>query len=214
MKSTDSQKTQKTPKATANNDKTKGKPKGAPSAIIMAERKDKDGKKSVTSHCTCYHKFTDADIPIIYEGLKKYHPMIAIVDKVGCSYAGLLDFIKRTPVLAEMKERAERGMVDIAIARLFESINMGNLNAIIYYLNCKARDRGFGEHQIIDANVNEKGGRRIIINAMTPERVAEAKRKCEERSKAAADKGIPTDKPKKEDNKPKDEQKPTVGGLF
>lgn len=188
----------------------------SPNAAIMAEKKDKDGKKTVSSHCSCYHKFTDADIPIIYDGLKKYHPLIAIVDKIGCSYGGLLDFIKRTPVLSEMKERADKGMVDIAVARLFESINMGNLNAIIYFLNCKARDRGFGEHQTIDANVNEKGGRRIVINAMTPERVAEAKKKCMERSKAAADQGIPTDQPQrteqpKESNK---EEQPASGGLF
>ena len=188
-----------------------------PSAIIMSEKKDKkSGLKKVTSHCACFHKFTDADIPVIYEGLKKYHPIIAIVDKIGCSYSGLMDFIERTPVLKEMKNRADKGMVDIAKSRLFEQINMGNLHAIIYFLNCKGRDQGFGEHQTIDATVNEKGGRRIVINAMTPERVAEAKRKCEERSKAAADKGIPTDQPQREVKEEDDSQDapPVSGGLF
>lgn len=189
----------------------KNQASSVPSATIMAETSDKNGIKKVTSHCACYHKFTDADIPVIYEGLKKYHPLVAIVDKIGCSYTGLMEFIDRTPVLKEMKLRSEKGMVDIAMSRLFESINMGNLNAIIYFLNCKGRDRGFGEHQTIDANVNEQGGRRIVINAITKDRVEQAKKMCKARSEAAADKGIPTDKPQREDVK---DEAPKSGGLF
>lgn len=187
------------------------KKKSPPSASIMSETVGKDGKKKVSTHVTCYHKFTDKDIPIILDGLRKYHPLVAIVDKIGCSYEGLLDFINRTPVLKEMKLRSEKGMVDIAMSRLFESINMGNLNAIIYFLNCKGRDRGFGEHQTIDANVNEQGGRRIVINAITKDRVEQAKKMCKARSEAAADKGVPTDKPQREDVK---DDAPKSGGLF
>ena len=158
------------------------KPKPKAAAVVMTETKaNSNGQKRVRPADMFSHKLSAADIPVIIDGLRKYHPILAIADKLDCSYDGLLRFIHKTPVLEETYNRQQNGMVDIAIGRLFENINMGNLNAIIYFLNTKGRDRGFGDFQSIEQTIKDKTPqRRIVIGNFTPEIVAAMKKRAED----------------------------------
>lgn len=155
-------------------------------AQIMSEGNSKANGGKTVRPTQFSHKFTESDIPTIIDGLSKYHPLIAIANKLDCSYSGLQKFIHSTPVLEEAFNRTKEGMKDIAVSRLYESINMGNLNAIIYYLNTQARDRGFGEHHTIDENINDKTpARRIVIGNVSADMVAKMKAKCAAATEAA-----------------------------
>lgn len=152
----------------------------------MTETKKSDGQKTVR-HTHYSHKLSEDDFPDIIDGLRKYHPILAIADKLDCSYDGLLRFIHKNPTLEETYKRQQEGMIDIAVGRLFENINMGNLNAIIYFLNTKGRERGFGDFQSIEQTIKDKTPqRRIVIGNFNPEKVAEMKKKAEDAT--AADK--------------------------
>ena len=159
------------------------KPKSA--AAMKSGSRGKGGKKTV-SYTMYTHRFTDRDIPIIIEDLRCYRPLVKTADKLDCSYNGLLEFIKRTPVLREAKERYTMGGVDIAESRLMQAIDVGNLNAIMFYLDRMGRDRGYGQHETVETKgAIEDTAPRIVIGAIPKEAVEAAKKKVEEINRKA-----------------------------
>lgn len=158
------------------------KPKNA--TPMKSGKTNKDGKKTV-EYVAYTHRFTAKDIPIILADLKSYKPLIRTADHLDCSYNGLLEFIKRTPVLREAKERYRLGGVDIAESRLMQAIDVGNLNAIMFYLDRMGRDRGYGQHETIETKNKEDTTSRIVIGAIPKEAVEAAKKKVEEITRKA-----------------------------
>jgi hypothetical protein len=61
---------------------------------------------------------------------------------------------KRYPELNTMMLDVEEGLLDLTESRLMQSINEGNLTAIIFYLKTKGKQRGYIEGQLISANIN------------------------------------------------------------
>lgn len=153
------------------------KPKNA--TAMKSGRTKKDGTKTL-EYSAYTHRFTAKDIPIILEDLKTYRPLVRTADRLDCSYSGLLEFIKRTPVLSEAKHRYQLGAVDIAESRLMQAIDVGNLSAIMFYLDRMGRDRGYGQHETIETDNKEDTTPRIVIGAIPKEVVEAAKKKVEE----------------------------------
>lgn len=153
-------------------------------ADAVKQVKDEDGKRTLYKH-PFSHKFVEADIPVIMQGLREYKAIIVIADQLNASYSGLRDFIKRTPILRECMDRRDNGMLDIAERRLFERINLGDTHSIMYFLDRKGRKRGYGEHIEQDINENNPNANapRIVIGAIPPEAVRAAKRQVEEANK-------------------------------
>lgn len=58
------------------------------------------------------------------------------------------------PELNTMMKDVEEGLIDLCESRLLQSINEGNLTAIIFYLKTKGKSRGYIEGQIINANIS------------------------------------------------------------
>lgn len=61
---------------------------------------------------------------------------------------------KRYPELHNMMCDVEEGLIDLCETKLMQSINEGNLTAIIFYLKTKGKSRGYIEGQLINATIN------------------------------------------------------------
>lgn len=55
--------------------------------------------------------------------------------------------IKRSPELREVAEQAAETLTDLAEQELYKLIKKGDKTAIIFYLKCKGKDRGYIERQ-------------------------------------------------------------------
>ena len=55
--------------------------------------------------------------------------------------------IKRSPELREVAEQAAETLTDLAEQELYKLIKQGDKPAIIFYLKCKGKDRGYIERQ-------------------------------------------------------------------
>jgi len=165
--------------------KSKGK-----DTSVMHERTGKKGNGTLTK-IPYGHKLGKEDIPTIMEGLRRYKPIVGIADYLDCPYSQLLKFIHEHPELSEAKHRAMEGRLDIAESKLMESIVEGNMNSIFYFLDRMGRNRGYGQHQEVEANVKESAPR-IVIGTIGRERIEAAKKAAEEATKAAKA-GMPDD---------------------
>lgn len=153
-------------------------------ADAIKQVKDGDGKRTLYKH-PFSHKFVESDIPVIMQGLREYKAIIVIADQLNASYSGLRDFIKRTPILRECMDRRDNGMLDIAERRLFERINLGDTHSIMYFLDRKGRNRGYGEH--IEQDINNKEGQspRIIVGMIPQDKVDAAKKLVKQKEEEA-----------------------------
>ncbi len=71
------------------------------------------------------------------------------------SRATVYHYLERWPELHETIQDAEEGLKDVAEGKLAAAIRGGDLRAVTYYLDRKARDRGYGNRQEI---VGKNGG--------------------------------------------------------
>lgn len=76
---------------------------------------------------------------------------------LGCSTVTVYSYINKYSEIKEVldKERTEtkEEMIDIAEKTLFEKINEGNMTALIFFLKCQAKNRGYSErYQIVGAD--------------------------------------------------------------
>jgi len=157
---------------------------------VMGESNGKKNKNSVY-HTKFSHKLSEKDIPFILDGLQSYKSLIGIADYLDCNYSSLLTFINKTPLLAEAKFRANEGRLDIAESKLMFNIAQNNLNAIFFFLDRMGRNRGYGQHQEIDAKVKDTAPR-IVIGTIGKERIEAAKKMVAEATKEAKA-GMPDD---------------------
>ena len=75
-----------------------------------------------------------------HRGLVRYAaPELKISAKV------LYEYINRSEKIAAAKELARDGGLDIAEKKLFDQIDEGNMTAIIFYLKCQGKGRGYIE---------------------------------------------------------------------
>ncbi len=65
--------------------------------------------------------------------------------KLGCSADSVHDAIKRWPSLEAVLKECREAMIDTAEGKLQSLINDGNVAAIIFFLKCHAKGRGYVE---------------------------------------------------------------------
>lgn len=84
---------------------------------------------------------------------KKGCNMSATADALNVSRATLYNWRNEDSELNEMMTDAEESLIDFSESKLIESIQEGNLTAIIFHLKTKGKRRGYVEGQEIKATV-------------------------------------------------------------
>ncbi len=66
-------------------------------------------------------------------------------EKLKCSPSTISKFLKKHPKVEETIEKAVEAMLDTAEGKLFKHIEEGNIPALLFYLKCKGKGRGYVE---------------------------------------------------------------------
>ena len=89
--------------------------------------------------------------------------------KMGMDRSKYYDWIKEDPEFDKQCQDIQEHTKDFVENKLFEAISQGNIAAIIFYLKCKVRDRGYIEQPF----VGEKGNKmEVIINVREVPQIA------------------------------------------
>jgi len=82
------------------------------------------------------------------ENLKNSAGNISIACKnTGIARKTYYEWQKEDPSFADGIEDAKEGLIDFVESKLIQQINEGNTTAIIFFLKCRGRDRGYIERQ-------------------------------------------------------------------
>ena len=93
------------------------------------------------------HKLSEEDDEAIREELLAQTPVYIIAQHLKVDRHALANYIKRNPYLMQVLENREESFKDTVEYEIRRKVvEERNLNAMIYYANCKMRDRGYGEH--------------------------------------------------------------------
>lgn len=71
-----------------------------------------------------------------------------------CAPNTIYAFVDRFPRVRAARDAARERQLDVAEAKLFQSIDRGELPAITFLLRTLGRHRGYGEHVQVDATVD------------------------------------------------------------
>ena len=74
---------------------------------------------------------------------------------------------------AEKVEDAKQGLIDFAESKLVEMMKGGNPTALIFFLKCKGKDRGWIERQEIQQEVIEKLPSHFVIETVPDRKLEE-----------------------------------------
>ena len=86
----------------------------------------------------------------ILEAIKKSGGFLTkAAEQLGCTYHTVWNYLKKYKSLQKALEEIKEKQLDFAESKLIGEINASNLTAIIFYLKCKGKDRGYIErHEI------------------------------------------------------------------
>lgn len=65
--------------------------------------------------------------------------------RLGCSISTVFDYCQKHPQVQAARREAEERVLDFAEGKLMEAINEGDKTAIIFFLKCKGKKRGYTE---------------------------------------------------------------------
>ena len=71
--------------------------------------------------------------------------------RLGCARITVYSYIKKYATVRQARDDAREEFKDFAEGKLWSAINNDNLTAIIFYLKCQAKDRGYVERVEIQA---------------------------------------------------------------
>lgn len=97
-----------------------------------------------------YGHIDKKDEKTIIKGLREFKPLYVIAQELGVCRQTLYAYI-RDKMDTSYKDMRE-AMIDVAEAKLFKNIIDGNQNAIQFFLDRQAKNRGYGEKQMLDRN--------------------------------------------------------------
>ena len=87
----------------------------------------------------------------VIAGLVRANGLISVAARhVGCSESTLRRYIRKYPEVQAAREALKNRLVDLAEGKLLGKINEGNLTAIIFFLKCQAKDRGYIERTTVE----------------------------------------------------------------
>lgn len=86
---------------------------------------------------------------------------------LGCSKTTLNGYIRRYPALQDVMHQAKEEMIDLAESQLHSKIRTGNMTAIIFFLKCQAKHRGYVEKGDAPQKAPEQSA--VDLNNMTDE---------------------------------------------
>lgn len=104
---------------------------------------------------------------------KKGCNMSATADALNVSRATLYNWRNEDSELDSMMKDQEESLIDFSESKLMESIQEGNLTAIIFHLKTKGKNRGYVEGQEIRATV-------ATTKTMTPDEAKDFLQNLEE----------------------------------
>lgn len=107
----------------------------------------------------------------IIDALKASHGIIAgAAQMLGVTGPCISLRLKRSKKLRDAHEEICERFTDFVESKLFEKIAAGDLKAIIFYLKCRARDRGYVEkHDLnVKAEIQIEKIERVIIDPNPP----------------------------------------------
>ncbi|MBT6050198.1 MAG: hypothetical protein HOG49_25660 [Candidatus Scalindua sp.] len=80
----------------------------------------------------------------VIDALKECHGMQTYAaKKLGCTYKTVWQYIQDFPKIAEALVEIHESSIDTAELKLMAKIKEGDMTAIIFYLKCKGKKRGF-----------------------------------------------------------------------
>jgi hypothetical protein len=82
--------------------------------------------------------------------------------QISITRSAISQRINKKEALREIHDEAAETMIDRTEDKLFQAIEDGNVTAIIFYLKCKGKHRGYIERQSLE--VSGPGGRAINVN--------------------------------------------------
>jgi hypothetical protein len=74
----------------------------------------------------------------------------AVGCKISITRSAISQRIKKSEMLQEAHDQAADAMTDFAEDKLFQAISDGDMTAIIFYLKCKGKKRGYIERQTLE----------------------------------------------------------------
>ena len=104
---------------------------------------------------------------------------------LGCSRGTVENYIMRFPDLAEVEKDARFETLDIAEAQLVRQLREGNLTAIIFYLKCHGKHRGYIQHSMTQIQGTVKVEAESPFAHLSDEEIDERLRKVREQIEAA-----------------------------
>lgn len=110
---------------------------------------EQEKKPSGRRHPTRYYKLSEADHPVIREGLYKFVPVYVLAKKIGCDYHTLLNYIHKHPELEQVQKDANDNMVAFAKGKLMQKVGAGHAASIMFLLERLDREH-FGRHTTIE----------------------------------------------------------------
>lgn len=82
------------------------------------------------------------------EALKSTRGFVSLAaSRLKCSVRTVQNYVERYPSVKQAKEEAREMMIDIAEGKLYEQIQQDNMTAIIFFLKCQGKKRGYTERQ-------------------------------------------------------------------
>jgi hypothetical protein len=132
-------------------------------------------------------KYTDKQVVAALE--KSLGVVSHAASALGTGRSTLSGRIERNPHLQGKLDDIREGWVDIAESKLMELIEKGQPAAIIFYLKCQAKDRGYVERQEV---TGRDGQGTAILPIIGPPRASSMEEWLEQnRQEAAAIKVVP-----------------------
>lgn len=127
-------------------------------------------------------EFTEAEDAVIVNGLMASLPLYMIAAKLNCSRNLLSKHIKESKLLSEVWVDAQESFIDNVEWQAKRLIDSGNAAMIMFALERKGKDRGWGQKEEQEAEIDDS---RIIIGEIPESEVAAADAKVKELEMAA-----------------------------
>ena len=80
---------------------------------------------------------------------------------LGISQSAVSQRVSGSPYLQEIYQEIREGLLDVAEDALIEKIHEGHMTAIIFYLKCIGKARGYTEKQ--EMEVSQKKGSGVLV---------------------------------------------------